>query len=92
MSKLLLLLLLLTISHLKQNIPTVSGHQVFRVDNAIRPLISLCHVLLLPVPEAKNRGGEVLNRGGEVPREAVQAVVVPHSRLQAKGIRQSAPT
>ena len=51
MSKLwLLLLLLLNISHLTQNIPTVSGHQVFLVDRAIRPLISLRRVWLVPVP------------------------------------------
>ena len=50
MSKLLLLLLLLTISHLRQNIPTVSGHHVFLVDTAIRPLISLWFV---PAPETK---------------------------------------
>ena len=48
-----LLLLLLTISHLTQNIPTVSGHRVILVDTAIRPLISLRRVLLVPVPEAK---------------------------------------
>ena len=45
MSKLLLLLLLLTISHLTQNIQTVSGHQLFLVDTVIRPLISLRRVL-----------------------------------------------
>ena len=58
MSKLLLLLLtahyqplLLTISHFTQNIPTVSGHQVFLVvDTAIRPLISLRRVWVVPVP------------------------------------------
>ena len=49
MSK-LLLLLLLTISHLTQNIPTVSGHQVFLVDRAIRPLRRL---LFVPAPETK---------------------------------------
>ena len=53
MSKLLLLLLLLTISHLTQNIPTVSGHQVFLVDTAIRPLISLRRILFVPAPETK---------------------------------------
>ena len=51
MSNLWLLLLLLTISHLTQNIPTVSEHQVFLVfDTAIRPLISLRRVLVVPVP------------------------------------------
>ena len=51
MSKLLLLLLLLTISHLTHNILTVSGHQVFLVvDTVIRPLISLCRVLVVPAP------------------------------------------
>ena len=51
MSKLWLLLLLLTISHLTQNIPTVSEHQVFLVfDTAIRPLISLRRVWVVPAP------------------------------------------
>ena len=45
-------LLLLTISHLTQNIPTVLGHKVFLVA-AIRPVISLHRVLFVPVPEAK---------------------------------------
>ena len=54
MSKLLLLLLLLTISHLTHNIPTVSGHLVFLVvDTVIRPLISLRRVLVVPAPETK---------------------------------------
>ena len=50
MSNLLLLLLLLTISHLTQNIPTVSGHPVFLVVTAIRPLISLRRVWVVPAP------------------------------------------
>ena len=51
----LLLLLLLTISHLTQNIPTVSEHQVFLVDTAIHPMIqvSLRRVLFVPAPETK---------------------------------------
>ena len=45
------MLRLLTISHLTQNIPTVSGHQVFLVvDTELRPLISLRRVWFLPVP------------------------------------------
>ena len=40
LSKLWLMLRLLTISHLTQNIPTVSGHQVFLVvDTVIRPQV-----------------------------------------------------
>ena len=39
-----------------------------------------------------NRVLEVVCRGGEVLREVVQAVVMPHLRLQANGIRQPAPT
>ena len=31
----------------------MSEHKVFRVDTAIPPLVSLCRVLLVPVPEAK---------------------------------------
>ena len=51
MSKLWLLLVLLTISHLTQNIPTVSGHQVFLVvDTVVRPLISLRRVWFVPMP------------------------------------------
>ena len=51
MSNLLLLLLLPTISHLTQHIPTVSGHQVFLVvDTVICPLISLRRVWFVPVP------------------------------------------
>ena len=46
-------LLLLTISHLTQNIQTLSGHRVFRVDTVIPSLISVRPVLLVPVPEAK---------------------------------------
>ena len=50
MSKWWLLLRLLT-SHLTQNIPTVSGHQVFLVvDTALRPLISLRRFLVVPAP------------------------------------------
>ena len=49
----LLLLLMFTVSHLTQNIPTVSGHQVFLVDTAILPLISLHLVLFVPVPVTK---------------------------------------
>ena len=48
MSTLLLLLLLLTISHLTQKIQTVSGHQVFLIDTVIRPLISLRRVWFVP--------------------------------------------
>ena len=43
-------MLLLTTSHLTQNILIVSGHRVIRVDTAIRPLISLQFVLSVPVP------------------------------------------
>ena len=47
----LLLTMLLTISHLTQNIPTVSGHQVFLVvDTELRLLISLRRFLVVPVP------------------------------------------
>ena len=49
----LLLLLLLTISHLTQIMSTVSGHQVFLVDTVIRPLISLRCALFVALPEAK---------------------------------------
>ena len=50
MSKLWLLLLLI-ISHLTQNIQTVSGHQVFLVvDTVICPLISLRRGWFVPVP------------------------------------------
>ena len=50
---LLLPRLLLTISHLMQNIPTLSGHQVFLVDTAIRTLISLRRDWFVPAPETK---------------------------------------
>ena len=52
-NKVKLLLLLLTISHFTQNIPTMSEHQVFSAETAICPLISLRHVLLVLVSEAK---------------------------------------
>ena len=51
--KIVVLLLLLTISHLTPTIPTVSGprQQVFLVvDTALRPLISLRRVWFVPVP------------------------------------------
>ena len=49
--KIVLLLGLLTISHLTPTIPTVSEHQVFLiVDTELRPLISLRRFLVVPVP------------------------------------------
>ena len=51
MSKLWLMLRLLTISHLTPTMPTVSGHQVLLVvDTELRPLISLRRFLVVPVP------------------------------------------
>lgn len=38
-----------------------------------------------------NRGCKVLQRGADVLREALQAVVLPHYRLQANGISQPSP-
>ena len=93
---------------------------MFLVDTAILLLISLRHVLFVPVPESKvsnatmavgmlatvgaasgsaagrqvpNRMREVfkLSRGGEVLREVLKAVVVPHHRLQPTGILQPVP-
>ena len=51
MSKLWLLLRLLTIRHLTPTIPTVSEHQVFLVvDTELRLLISLRRFLVVPAP------------------------------------------
>ena len=66
MSKVWLLLRLLTISHLTQNIPTVSGHQVFLVvDTAIRPLIFLRRVWFVPVSR-ENKSVERNNGSGNL--------------------------